>query len=101
MTTLLSLVIIALLIAAITVLSKHTIVVINRKDPAMATIKERLAALEAAAATQASAAASSDVAALAERVTAIEAEIGTDPAPEAMPTADGAPAPVDPAQPSA
>lgn len=70
-------------------LRNHTIIVINRKDPTMATIKERLTALEAAVARQGDAASADTVTALAERVTAVEVEIGTDPVADPTPV-DGA-----------
>ncbi|MDR6850377.1 hypothetical protein [Sphingomonas sp. BE137] len=66
---------------------RTTISVVIRKDPDMATIKERLAALEAQAADHSdaltSAATKDEVAALATRVDGIDAEIGADPAPAA------------------
>jgi len=107
--TVLALVLAGLLLAVIYVMTEHSIIVVNRKDPAMATIKERLAALEAAvkalqpvdtsglATAESVAALGSKVDDLANTVgthlDAIDAEIGSDPAPaDAQPAPD---APVD------
>lgn len=85
---LIALVLAGLLLGVIYVMSRHSIIVVNRKDPnAMATIKERLAALEAAVAAApapvdtSTFAKEGDLTAVADRVTAIETEIGSDPAP--------------------
>src|SRR4051812_38646769 len=108
--TVLAFVVALLLVGVIYVMTRHSIIVINQKDPAMATIKERLAALEAGAANSkpvdASGLATADsVAALSAKVDdlantvgshldAIDAEIGSDPAPvvEPAPVADPTPA---------
>lgn len=85
--TVLTLVLAGLLLGVIYVMTRHSIIVINQKDPAMATIKERLAALEAAVAAApapvdtSTFAKEGDLTAVADRVTAIETEIGSDPAP--------------------
>lgn len=82
-----------LAIAIITALLSRTHVhIIIRKDPDMATIKERLAALEASVADlnhpSTGAASVAEVTALTGRVDAIDAEIGSDPV-QATGVADG------------
>lgn len=57
-------------------------IVINKDESIMATIKERLATLEAAQVNSAALATQADLAAVSDRVTAVETEIGADPAPE-------------------
>jgi hypothetical protein len=104
--TILACVVALLMVGVIWVMTKHSIIVINRKDPAMATIKERLATLEAAVAAvpapvdTSSFAKEADLTAVADRVTVIEAEIGTDPVPATAPVADPDPV-TDPSQPAA
>lgn len=89
----LALLALAIIGVATALLSARTsISIIVRKDPDMATIKERLAALEAAHPDFATKA---DVDALAGRVTEVEGEIGTDPAPASAEPAS--PQTVDPA----
>lgn len=61
---------------------RTTISIVIRKDPDMATIKERLAALEAIAADHGDTLATkADLAAVTARVDGIDVEIGEDPAP--------------------
>lgn len=73
---------------------RTTISVVIRKDPDMATIKERLAALEAIAADHGDTLATkADLAAVTARVDGIDAEIGEDPAPVVT---DTSPAPAAP-----
>lgn len=89
--------IIAATTVAVAMIARNTTVsIIVRKDPDMATLKERLAALEAQSGDVASLrgeiaalATKDDVAAVATRVDVIETEIGTDPveqAPASVPT---------------
>lgn len=71
----------ALIGAVALVVRRTTISIVIRKDPDMATIKERLAALEAQAADHAETLATKDaLASVAARVDAIDAEIGEDDA---------------------
>lgn len=104
------LLLVATLIIALTIVAgielvarRTTISIIIRKDPDMASIKERIAALEAKTAdhgdTLASVATKDDVAAVASRVDSIDVEIGTDPLPTtaAPPAEPAAEPPVTPA----
>lgn len=93
-----SLVALGLIGAVAYMIRRTTIPIVIRKDPDMATIKERLAPLEAVAAdhgdTLAAVATKDDVAAVADRVDEINTEIGNDPAPApvATPSVDVDPA---------
>ncbi len=113
-----ALVALAVILAALAVIAmRTTITVVIRKDPDMATIKARLAALEAGQADintsldgikasldalahpDTGAASAADLTALSAKVDAIAADIGTDaPAADAIPVADGtgAPGSIDP-----
>ena len=91
---------VALIVFAVAIIAtRTTITVVIRKDPDMATIKERLATLEADNATLKAALAShsdaitgtaseSDLTALSDRVTTIEGEIGVGAAPVPAATLD-------------
>jgi hypothetical protein len=80
-----ALALVALIIIGVAILASRTsISIIVRKDPDMATIKERLATIETQMTNLVDAAAlAGRVDAATERVSAIEGEIGTDPAPAA------------------